>query len=139
MTDTIATQGKRHLARNWAIWRAHRVSGIRPADIARDFGIHPTRIRQIIAQYDNLAEKMLNCSINLPVSDALRDGLLGVEFVFTHEVRLDADDDTWLWVNPAPYYTHEWRDGKRTVTRKQGGHAKDEHVVYRVARETDEE
>ena len=138
MSDDTLRQGTAHDARNWAIWRAHRVDGANRHDIARDVGLHPSRVWMLIREYDELARKAVSRAIDLPVSDAVRDGLLGVEFVFTHEVRLDADDDTWSWVSPAPERVDEWRDGKHIVTKKRRGYAVDEYVVYRVAQETDE-
>ena len=137
MSDDAPRKGKAHDARNWAIWRAHRVSGISPVDIARDFGIHRSRVWMLIREYDELARKAVSRAIDLPAVDAVRDGLLGVEFVFTHEVRLDGEDDRWRWVDPAPERVDEWRDGKHIVTKKRRGYAVDENVVYRVARETE--
>ena len=121
MRNGPLVQGKANDARNWAIWRAHRVDGANRHDIARNVGLHPSRVWMLIREYDALAQKMLNCSINIPVSDAVRDGLLGVEFVFTHEVRLDGEDDTWNWVN----------------RRQREFHAQDEYTVYRAAQETE--
>lgn len=137
MTDDTPRKGKAHDARNWAIWRAHRVSGANRHDIARDFGIHRSRVWMLIREYDELARKAVSRAIDLPAVDAVRDGLLGVEFVFTHEVRLDGEDDRWRWVDPAPERVDEWRDGRHIVTKKRRGYAVDENVVYRVARETE--
>lgn len=138
MSKDTLVQGKAHDARNWAIWRAHRVSGANKHDIARDVGLHPSRVSMLIREYDELARQAISRSINLPAADAVRDGLLGVEFVFTHEARLDPDDDTWGCVAPAPYRASEWRNGRHKVTKKRRGYAAGDYTVYRVARETDE-
>ncbi len=121
MSDDTLRQGKRHEARNWAIWRASRVDGASRHDIAKDVGLHPSRVWMIIQEYDALAWQAVRRSIDLPAADAVRDGLLGVEFVFTHEARLDADDDRWNWVN----------------NRIGNGHAMDEWTAYRVVQGDD--
>ena len=120
MSNDTLRQGKAHDARNWAIWRASRVAGASRHDIAKEAGLHPSRVWMIVQEYDALARQAVRRSIDLPATDAVRDGLLGVEFEFTLEVCLDADDDTWGWVN-------------RTIGN---GHAMDEYTVYRVKQET---
>lgn len=119
--------------RDWAIWRAYRVSGMRQMDIAKTANLVQERIGQIIVKADRKVREALIRSEGMPVSDEVRDATLGVEFVFTYECLLSDDD------------LHE-RSGSRTRTwnnldrnkKKRGGpeyHPLDEHIYFRVKRE----
>lgn len=105
------------LKRNWAIWRRYKGGGITLKQTGDEFGVGPERVRQIIAKLDRKVRKALNHEWN-NVPDEVRDGTLGVEFVFRNEVTFagwNGDRDRWDQVEPTEngsvYWppTPEWR------------------------------
>ena len=79
-------------ARNWEIWRRYKFQGARRCDLAREYGVNPGRIDQIVRKHERMALwatmrilKRKDDETLQRLPDHYRDGLLGVEYVFTAE------------------------------------------------------
>ena len=80
--------------RNWVIWRQYRTTSATLAKIGRAHGIGPQRVHNIVREIDRALRTALTrerCS-PVPTSDAEREGTLGIEFVFTHELSAPVDE-----------------------------------------------
>lgn len=98
--------------RNWAIWREYN-AGDEPARVfAARHNVTPARVIQIVRRCDKQMKAALERQlqpVGLPLGDAVRDGLLGVEFTFTmadpwdvHNGRKDwgqLSDGSWFKFN----------------------------------------
>ena len=70
--------------RNWEIWRRYKGGGITQKQLGAEFGISAGRVRHIIVTLDRKVRGALN--LRRKMSDEIRDGTLGVEFVFRNEL-----------------------------------------------------
>jgi hypothetical protein len=106
--------------RNWAIWRRYKAGGVTQKKVAEEFGVTPERIRQAVAKIDRKLRDVLNRGVTTmwgSVPDEIREGTLGVEFVFKNELVFDDWDDRKGWEKVDPYGcgrtyfppTPEWR------------------------------
>jgi hypothetical protein len=93
MTDAPNGSPPRKTERNWAIWRDRRAGGMLLKDIAASHGMSLARVRLIISQYERAASNALSSTDATP--DEVRQAVLGVEFVFAHELVIDPIADGW--------------------------------------------
>lgn len=116
--------------RNWAIWRDYRTTSATLREVGRVYGIQAERVRQVVAKGDKAIIKVLTRAPDASgsVSDAEREGTLGVEFVFTHEAALDTSPLAAGW-EPLAHRAGRDRYGWRTYAPQ---HASDEGIVYHV-------
>lgn len=117
--------------RNWAIWRDYRTTSATLRDVGRAHGIDPERVRQIVLKGDRAVINALTRTPDAPVpaSEAAREGMLGVEFVFTHEAVLgNASYRAGGW-EPLAEVTGRDRIGRRTHSHR---YAIDEGIIFRV-------
>jgi hypothetical protein len=113
--------------RNWSIWRARHTTDDILRVIGRAYSIDAERVRQIVLKRDKAVVKALTASVGTPTSDETREGILGVEFVFTHE-SLVWEEHGWRPLADSTGYDHRYmRQGYAPVS-----HAIDEGIVYRV-------
>jgi len=105
--------------RKWAIWKQYKAGGVTLRDVGDDFGIGRERVRQIVAKCDRLLRTALGRVIlALPTIDEVRDGTLGVEFVFRNELTFTDYEDQKGWEQLEPDVTGsaykalmpEWRE-----------------------------
>ena len=106
--------------RNWAIWREYKAGGTTLDKVGKNFGITRERVRGIIAKIDRKMRTTLNRGVATmwnSVPDEIREGALGVEFVFKNELVFDNWDERKGWEKVDPYGrgrtyfppTPEWR------------------------------
>lgn len=113
--------------RNWAIWRARRVTGATLGAIGREHGIGREPVRQMVAKRDKAVLKALTRSLDVPTPDETREGILGVEFVFTHESLAEGPG----WDSLATGDRVDW-DTRGLPRIPTYAHVLDEGIVYRV-------
>jgi hypothetical protein len=111
--------------RNWAIWRQYKAGGTTLKKVGEEFGITAERVRGVVAKLDRKMRRVLNPGINKQwdnVSDEIREGTLGVEFVFKNDLAFrffDGDQKGWdrlepskhdtsAYKNPVPWWKPEW-------------------------------
>ena len=114
--------------RNWAIWRDYRTTSATLRDVGRAHGIDPERVRQIVLKADRAVINALTRAPDAPVpaSDAEREGMLGVEFVFTRDVHSRHREAGWT---PLADVTGRNRIGRRTHSHR---YAIDEGIIFHV-------
>lgn len=115
-------------ARNWAIWRDYRTTGATLRDVGRAHGLGAERVRQKVLKTDRAVINALTRTLDAPVpaSDAEREGMLGVEFVFTHDVHSRHREAGW---EPLAEVTGRDRIGRRTHSHR---YAIDEGIIFHV-------
>jgi hypothetical protein len=99
--------------RNWAIWREYKAGGTTLEKVGKNFGVTRERVRQAVAKLDRKMRWVLNPGVNKQwdnVPDEIREGTLGVEFVFRNELTFngwDGDQKGWDRLETAePAYTY---------------------------------
>lgn len=127
--------GSRKPERDWAIWRAYRTGQASQPALTKQHGLSQGPVNQAVGKGDRLVRAAMGRSINLPVSEELREGTLGVEFVFTHEALLSPSErQDWQYIAPP----RQWRG--RVAARRlhdpdyDRAHALDNGIVYRVVK-----
>jgi hypothetical protein len=102
--------------RNWAIWRRYKAGGVSLEKVGEEFGVTRERIRQAVAKLDRKMRWVLNPGVNKQwdnVSDEIREGTLGVEFVFRNELTFngwDGDQKGWDRLEPDVHRTSAYRN-----------------------------
>jgi hypothetical protein len=114
--------------RNWAIWRARRTTSATLDAIGREHGIHRARVQQLEAKGDRLARRAITRPLDTPTQDETREGILGIEFVFTHESL--AEGAGWSTLATGTQWDEQSRSHVPTYS-----HALDEGIVYRVKKD----
>ena len=99
--------------RNWEIWRRYKGGGITDKQLGVEFGISTSRASQIVRKLDRKIRGVLNMdnmmqetrvTIRRKMSDEIRNGTLGVEFVFRNELTFsDKERKRWDRVEPEEY------------------------------------
>jgi hypothetical protein len=110
--------------RNWAVWRARHTTDDILRVIGEAYSIQTERVRQIVLKRDKAVHKALTRSLDVPTPDEVREGILGVEFVFTHESL--AEGQGWSTLATST----EWRRECGYIDTY--AHTLDEGIVYRV-------
>lgn len=114
--------------RNWAIWRDYRTTSATLREVGSAHGIGAERVRQKVLKTDRAVINGLTRTPDAPVpmSDADREGTLGVEFIFAHDVHTSHREAGW---EPLAEVTGRDRIGRPTYSHR---YAIDEGIMYRV-------
>jgi hypothetical protein len=91
--------------RKWAMWREYKAGGTTLREVGDNFGVTQERVRQEVKKCDRILQGALYRAIpTLPTADEVRDGILGVEFVFRNELTFTGwNGDTRGWNRLEPY------------------------------------
>lgn len=113
--------------RNWAIWHARRTTNATLEALGREYGVSKARVQQLVRARDKVLIRGLTRALDAPGGPRTgpREAILGVEFVFTHEIL--AEGPGWDTLATGT----EW-DEQSWSHVPTYAHCLDEGIVYRV-------